>query len=211
MSSINPLQYGKVYHIYNRGVNRMNIFHTRKNRDFFMKLYFQRIGPMVDTYAWCLMDNHFHLMVRIKTLKEIFSELSTSIAPDKLQSFNPSRQFANFFIAYARSYNHQENRKGALFERPFNRKEVNSLDYFRQLVVYIHRNPIKGGKVTHLKEYEWSSYGSFFSVNPSGLSKDLVLSWFDSTINFKNCHRKEQDISEIENILFDDEEDLSTL
>ena len=206
MSAIQPLQYGKVYHIFNRGVNRMTIYKTRKNREYFLRLYFERIGPIVDTYAWCLMDNHFHLMVRIKTLGEIFKELSTSIAPDKLQKFNPSRQFANFFISYARAFNNQEKRKGALFERPFCRKEINNLDYYRQLVIYIHRNPVKGGFVTNPKDYEWSSYGNFFSVNPSGLSKDLVLSWFDSTINFKACHRKNQDFSELKDALFEDDE-----
>lgn len=210
MSTIQPLQYGKVYHIFNRGVNRMAIYKTKKNREYFLRLYRERIDPIVDTYAWCLMDNHFHLMVRIKTLGEIFKELSTSIAPDKLQKFNPSRQFANFFIAYARSYNNQEKRKGALFERPFCRKEVTDLDYYRQLVIYIHRNPVKGGFVTHPKDYEWSSYKDFFSVNPSGLSKDLVLSWFDSTINFKACHRKEQETTNIRDFILEEEE-LSTL
>jgi REP element-mobilizing transposase RayT len=206
MSRIDPLQYGKVYHIYNRGVNKMTIFRSSRNNEYFLKLYFERIGPVVDTYAWCLMGNHFHLMVRIKSLPEIFKELSSTMSPDKLQKFNPSRHFANFFIAYARSFNNEEKRKGALLERPFCRKEVDNLNYFKDLVVYIHRNPVKSGIVRHPRDYQWSSYNDFFTVNPTGLSKDYVLSWFDSTITFKSCHRKDQEINGLGDYLFHGEE-----
>jgi hypothetical protein len=51
MGKIEPLKYGKVYHIYNRGVNRMNIFRTEQNFEYFLKLYFERIGPIADTYC----------------------------------------------------------------------------------------------------------------------------------------------------------------
>jgi putative transposase len=206
MSKIEPLKYGRVYHIYNRGVNRMNIFRTEKNYEYFLKLYFERIGPIADTYSWVLMKNHFHVMVRIKTLKEIFEKLATTMEVDKLQKFNPSQQFANFFIAYARAFNIQEKRKGGLMEKPFCRKEVNSLNYLRDLVVYIHRNPVHHGITTSSKDYRWSSYHNYFSVNPSPIAKHDVLSWFDSTITFKQCHRKPQDLADFEQFIVEDEE-----
>jgi putative transposase len=205
MSKIERLQYGKVYHIYNRGVNKMNIFRTEKNKAYFLKLYFERIGPIVDTYAWVLMSNHFHLMVRIKTLKEIFEKLATSMEVDKLKKLDPSRQFANFFIAYSRAFNIQEKRKGGLMEKPFCRKEVDSLSYFKELVIYIHRNPVHHGITTNLKDYEWSSYHNYFSIHPSPIAKNEVLSWFDSTITFKQYHRKPQDITDFEQFVIDEE------
>ncbi len=204
MNAIKPLDYGRVYHIYNRGVNKRNIFKTDKNYQYFLKLYFERIGPLVDTYAWCLMNNHFHFMVRIKTRKEIIKYLSGSFAPDRIMGFKVSKQFSNFFVAYAKAFNNQEKRKGALFERPFCRIEVSNLDYYKHLVVYIHRNPVHHGFVNHPRDYEYSSFHNYFSVNPSGIDKDTVFSWYDSTVNFKACHRKPQDISDFEGYFLDD-------
>ncbi len=206
MSKIEPLKYGKVYHIYNRGVNRMNIFRTDKNYEYFLKLYFERIGPIADTYSWVLMKNHFHIMVRIKTLKEIFDKLATTMEVDKLQKLNPSRQFANFFIAYSRAFNIQEKRRGGLMEKPFCRKHVDSLQYFKDLVIYIHRNPVHHGIADSPKDYQWTSYHSYFSINPSPISKNEVLSWFDSTITFKQCHRKPQDVANIVQYMIEDDE-----
>ncbi len=204
MSKINPLQFGRVYHIYNRGVNKMPIFRTQENYQYFLKLYFERVGPMVDTYAWCLMRNHFHFMVRVKSRTEIVQQLSAILEPDRLIGFNPSKQFSNLFVAYARAFNNQEKRKGTLFERPFCRKEVDTLKYLRELVVYIHRNPVHHGFVSQPKEYEWSSFHNYFSVKPSGIQRDLVLSWFDSSINFKAYHRKSQDLTDIMGYIIDD-------
>ena len=108
--------------------------------------------------------------------------------------------------AYSRAFNIQEKRKGGLMEKPFCRKEVDSLKYFKDLVIYIHRNPVHHGITTSPKDYPWSSYHNYFSVNPSPISKTEVLSWFDSTITFKQCHRKPQDLSDIEQYLVEDEE-----
>jgi len=204
MKKINQLEFGKVYHIYNRGVNKMPIFRSQSNYQFFLKLYFERVGPMVDTYAWCLMKNHFHFMVRVKTRKEIVNQLSAVMEPDRLIGLNPSKQLSNLFVAYALAFNKQEKRKGTVFERPFGRIEVDSLKYFKDLVVYIHRNPVHHGIVESPKDYEWSSFHNYFSVNPSGIQRDMVMSWFDSTINFKANHRKIQDITDFENYIIDD-------
>jgi REP element-mobilizing transposase RayT len=207
MGNIKKLEFGKVYHIYNRGVNKMPIFRTQANHQHFLNLYFERIGPLVDTYAWCMMKNHFHFMIRIKSRMEIVKELSAVIEPDRLIGLNPSKQFSNFFVAYAKAFNKQENRKGNLFERPFGRIEVDSLSYFKDLVVYIHRNPVHHGFVDSPRDYEWTSYHNYFSVRPCGLKKDMVLSWFSSTIAFKAFHRKPQDTEEIQEFIIDDRAD----
>jgi putative transposase len=213
MSRIKPLEFGKVYHIFNRGVNKMPIFRTQSNYEYFLKLYFERVGPLVDTYAWCLMRNHFHLMVRVKSQSEIVNKLSAVLEADRLIGLNPSKQFSNLFVAYAMAYNKQEGRKGTLFERPFCRIEVDSLKYFRDLVVYIHRNPVHHGFVQKPMDYEWTSFHDYFSVLPSGIERDTVVGWFDSTTNFKTFHRKPQDQTAIRKFIRDEvmEEQLSAL
>ncbi len=66
-----PLQPGVIYHIYNRGNNRETIFHTDGNYHYFLGKYAKYLTPVLDTYAYCLLPNHFHLAVRVKTRAEV--------------------------------------------------------------------------------------------------------------------------------------------
>src|SRR3990172_7982834 len=66
-----PLEHCKYYHIYNCGNNRDDLFRTRENYNHFLSLYDKYIYPIADTYAWVLMKNHFHLLVRIREEEEI--------------------------------------------------------------------------------------------------------------------------------------------
>ena len=63
---IQPLEHGKYYHIYNRGVNSCDIFRDEDDYLRFLKLYDKYIEPIADTFEWALMGNHFHLLVFIK-------------------------------------------------------------------------------------------------------------------------------------------------
>ncbi|GMQ79471.1 MAG: hypothetical protein BMS9Abin02_2068 [Anaerolineae bacterium] len=80
MPMLEPLQYGQYYHIYNRGNNREILFREQRNYPYFLKLYVKYIEPVAETYAYCLMSNHFHLMVRIKTVEEQ-AEFETQTGP----------------------------------------------------------------------------------------------------------------------------------
>jgi len=72
-----PLLHGNYYHIYNRGNNSIDVFLETENYLYFLRLYAKYIEPVADTYAWCLLKNHFHILVRIKDRTEINeSELS---------------------------------------------------------------------------------------------------------------------------------------
>ena len=71
MTSPSPLLYDTYYHIYNRGVNRDNIFIEERNYEYFMQLYAKYIEPVAATYAYCLLKNHFHVLIRVKPEQEI--------------------------------------------------------------------------------------------------------------------------------------------
>ena len=68
---IEPVEHGKYYHIYNRGINGENLFREKDNYIHFLNLYDKYIEHIAETSAWCLMPNHFHLLVRIKDEDEI--------------------------------------------------------------------------------------------------------------------------------------------
>ena len=65
------LECDKYYHIFNHAVSNNNLFKNDGNYNFFLKKYAKYIFPIADTFAYCLMPNHFHFAVRIKKEKEI--------------------------------------------------------------------------------------------------------------------------------------------
>ena len=169
MSNPISLEPGKYYHIYNRGNNRENIFNEERNYAYFLKLYAFHVGPIADTYAYCLLRNHFHLFARVKDLTGL-GDLSG--LPD------PSQAFSNFFNAYAKAFNKAYHRTGAPFQRPFGRIEVTTEAYLFRLVTYIHQNPQRHGFVTDFREWPYSSYHTLLSEKATRLRREDVLEWF---------------------------------
>ncbi len=87
------------------------------------------------------------------------------------------------------SVNKQQERSGSLFQKNFKRKEIDSEDYFRKLVVYIHQNPIHHGFTDDFRAYSFSSYISFLNDEKSDvLNKKKVLELFGGIENFKAAH-----------------------
>ena len=72
-----PLQPGLYYHIYNRGVNGENIFIEERNYEHFLNLYEKYIAPICDLFAYCMLRNHFHIMVRVRPEDEIIEYKQT--------------------------------------------------------------------------------------------------------------------------------------
>jgi REP element-mobilizing transposase RayT len=94
-----PILHGNYYHIYNRGNNGIDIFLETENYYHFLRLYAKYIEPIAETFAWCLLKNHFHVLVRIKEKEEIdTTELSYSTVENP-KIIDPSRQFSHFFNA----------------------------------------------------------------------------------------------------------------
>ena len=210
MTNPTPLQHGRVYHIYNRGINRENVFLEERNYRHFLKLYTQHVAPIVFTYAYCLLRNHFHLMVQIKTPEEIRNGENLTGLGDlsglELASKPPGQVFSNFFNAYAKAINKAYGRTGALWQRPFGRIEVTSDQYFVQLITYIHHNPIKHGFVDHLGDWPYSSYMTFASTQPTRLERQMVLDWFNGPEGFAAAHAQPPVENKIEWVIGHDDD-----
>ncbi len=179
MQATQPLECGKYYHVYNRGINSGILFKETGNYEHFLKLYDIHIEPMAETYAWCLMKNHFHFLIRIKEVEEIKAE----------KKIMPSQSFSNLFNAYTKAFNKKYNRHGALFERAFRRKSIENENYFQNGIAYIHNNPVHHNICEHPINYAWSSYITCLSGKPTKLKRKEVIEIFDNIENFKYVHQ----------------------
>ena len=114
MSTNTPLLPGLYYHIYNRGNNGTDIFFEERNYRYFLKLYERYIQPIAETFAYCLLPNHFHFLVRIRTDEERTSAILG--AHPVLSTLKPPyRLFNNMFTAYSKAINKAYQRTGSLF------------------------------------------------------------------------------------------------
>ncbi len=176
-----------IYHIYNQGNNRREIFFERENYLFFLKKIKTYVSPYVDILAWCLMPNHFHLMVLVK---ELSLELPNSQGLTQSQALTGQSQALTnrslnnsigiMLRSYTRAINKQEKLSGSLFRK--NTKAecitcpegiapswfmengittfINLLpedDYPQVCFNYIHNNPVKAKLVKKADEWEFSS------------------------------------------------------
>jgi REP element-mobilizing transposase RayT len=194
-----PLISGQYYHIYNRGNNGENLFIEERNYHYFFDLYIRYIYSIANTYAYCLMKNHFHLLVRMKPAEDLpgFENLAGLSTP------NYSKPFSNLFNAYTKTINKTYQRKGSLFQKPFKRILVDSDTYLMHLVNYIHRNPLKHGFTDDFRTYPYSSYQSIYQQKNSRIEALQVMNWFGNPKSFAEYH-EQSDETKIKHLIEDD-------
>ena len=170
---------GYIYHIYNQGNNRQKVFFNRDNYLFFLRKVRIHVLPFVDIIAYCLMPNHFHLMVMVKEI-EITVEVN-GLSP-KNRTINDS--IGIMLRSYTQAVNKQQNRSGKLFREKTKSECINcpqglSPSFITQNGVtvinvelpehqypqvcfnYIHRNPVKAGLVKKPEDWEFSSAADY--------------------------------------------------
>ena len=206
MTSPSPLLYDTYYHIYNRGVNRENIFIEERNYAHFLNLYSKHIEPIADLFAYCMLRNHFHMMVRVKFEDEILETLRVSSVNHRLIEYgslskgqesrarkplgsnHASDQFSNFFNAYAKAINKAYGRTGSLFQHPFGRVPITSDRQFWNVIAYIHQNPQKHKFVEDFRDWKYSSYGIILSEKKTSVKRSEVLKWFGNKEQYRELH-----------------------
>ncbi|NPA44548.1 MAG: hypothetical protein GXO49_03340 [Chlorobi bacterium] len=209
------IEANKFYHIYNHAVGDDVLFKDDDNFRYFLQKYAEYISPIAKTYAYCLMPNHFHFLISVRNDNELFDffkkkyEKFKDKAEDPAGFQNPqgllstnrqknnelislqiSKHFGNFFNAYAKAYNKQQNRRGSLFEDDFKRIEVKGEEYLRNLVYYLHYNPVRHGFTNGVDDWQFSSYRAFLSNKITNVEKQEVISWFEDLENFIYFHKK---------------------
>lgn len=189
---------GNLYHVYNQGNNRQKIFYRKSNYLFFIRKIKEYILPYAEVFAWCLMPNHFHLMLYVN--KEVLP-ISEKGSSAKLRTINNS--IGIMLRSYVRAINKQEERSGALFRQTTKAECINCEDKFLPSFImadgvskininyredqypqvcfnYIHNNPIKAKLAHSLLGWDYSSAQEYYGGVRYGLvNKDFAIEYID--------------------------------
>jgi len=169
-----------VYHVYSRAIGDEKLFRIDANYDYFLEKYQYFLGEHIQTLAYCLIPNHFHLLVKIN---------------DGVTNETIVKAFADFLNSYSKSINKAFRRNGSLFQRKFKRKRIDTEDYLTRIVVYIHLNPVKHRLTRDPQNWNYSSFSAYLSERPSKLNRQLVLNWFGGLEGFRLSHQAISDLS----------------
>ena len=220
---IYPIVTDQIYHIFNRGIASQPIFFEKNNYYRFLDLinYYRFYSPnlrysfynrlsieqktnyysqmklnkplQVEIYAYCLMQNHYHFLV-----KEIIQNGITKF-------------IGNIQNGYAKYINTKQERTGSLFQEMFKAVRIENDEQFIHVARYIHLNPATSyliKKINYLSQYNWSSYPIYLNFkNNLFINKKILLSFYKNTAKLKKFTEDQADyqrkLKTMQNLTFD--------
>lgn len=141
-----------LYHIYNRGNHKQEIFFNKNHYYYFLRKLKDGLPAEVDLLAYCLMPNHFHLLIA-----------TTS-------DFNQQqwqKAFRSLLSSYTKGINQQLGLTGSLFQQNSKMKEIETDIYAFVCFNYIHQNPLKAGLVGKMEDWPFSSFNEYWGNIPN--------------------------------------------
>jgi len=147
---------GLKYHLYNHANGSENIFTEQKNYDFFLKKLAYHILPVCRLFSYCLMPNHFHLVLQVRQEEELqrlwLKDSNLSLLTQKHLEQKTSKSFANLFSSYTQTYNKIYNRMGSMFVPSMKTVTIEDDGHFCKAVHYTHANPVHHGFTKSIRE-----------------------------------------------------------
>jgi putative transposase len=152
-----PLLPGERYHILSRAVGHEKLFPQEANYAFFLSRFQKYILPVANLLCYCLLPNHFHLLIRVKEEKAIRSRYEQTKTKPYSPEIGPAfimQQFSNWLNSYTKAFNTMYNRKGGLFIDYLRRIEIKNDSQFGATIFYIHKNPIHHGYCEKIEQWQ---------------------------------------------------------
>jgi REP element-mobilizing transposase RayT len=166
-----------------RGINREACFRSDKVKQVFMELLKeQQDKELISMLAWCVMDNHVHLLLKAET-------------------GNMSKAIQATALKFAAKYNAYNERSGPVFGDRYRSECIEDDTYLLGALRYIHCNPVKAGMVANCADYAWSSYSEYLTDEGRYLDKEqrqIVLGLFGGPREFAEFHAVADDAEYLE-------------
>ncbi|RPI63309.1 MAG: transposase [Ignavibacteriales bacterium] len=164
------LEPNKYYHLYNRSNNHELLFRNRDNYIYFLSKYKKYLSPFVNTLAYCLMPDHFHFSVYVKSNDSITLKKSIGL----------------LLSSYTKAINKSFSRVGSLFQQHTKTKLIEDDKSLLTVISYIHQNPKRKNLVNNLEDWEFSSYQDYIGLREGTLvDKTFIQKNFTSIESFK--------------------------
>jgi REP element-mobilizing transposase RayT len=165
-----------IYHIYNQGNNRRQIFYSEQDYLHFLRIFRHRVLPYSDVFAWCLMPNHFHFLLSANN--DGLIEIQTG----NIVSSNIGNGFRLLQTQYAQYLNKLQQASGSVFRQKAKVKEIPKGDnnYSYVCLHYIHQNPLRAGLINKIEDWTFSSYPDYAGKRKGSICNiDLACTLLD--------------------------------
>ena len=159
---------GSLYHIYNRGNNGQQLFFRPEHYHHFLRLVRQHIAPQANLLAYCLMPNHFHLLLQPTATGTRPTAGSASTTTQPL-----SRGIARLLSTYGQGLNQELGRQGSVFQPKTKGKLLDgpfcAAGYPAVCFHYLHQNPVRAGLAGSLADWPYSSFRDYAGLRSGAL------------------------------------------
>ena len=170
------------YHIMVQGIERNYIFQEDKMKEKYRKLIFEKIDENdISLLAYCIMDNHTHLLLRALKSKDV------------------SKLMSQINTAFGKYYNKEKNRVGYVFRDRYRAEPILNECYLKNCIKYIHNNPVVAGIVKRCSNYEYSSYNDY---EQNKMNMEIIRELYgekDSYLNEISGKNEEYEFIDVDN------------
>lgn len=170
-----PLDDEGMYHLYNRATGSEPLFQNDIQYRHFLQRLEKYVLPQAHIWSYCLMPNHYHLLIEIK---------------EHTNGFAVSKSISDCCNAYTKWLNTITTRQGTLFMRPFKRNKIQDDAQLAWTIWYIHRNPLHHHYASHLTDWKYSSYKALSSA-ATKIAREKVLQFFGSYDAYLRFHTQQ--------------------
>jgi putative transposase len=192
------------YHIVCKSIDGIILFKEAIDNHIFLQRFQQFTTPVFDVWSYCLLTNHTHHIVKIKSLATILENIKK--LNDKTQAMKSflsnqnnelffdamiERQMNSFLVSFANYTNNKYKRKGGLFQKPFRRIQVIDDIHLQQAIIYVHANAQRHNIVKDFKDHHYNSYEATVNNNVAFIDAKSVLDFFGGVEDFKNIHKSQ--------------------
>ena len=185
------------YHIYNKSVSGIRLFREDLDYQVFLSRFNTYLGECFELYAYVLLPNHFHLLVKVKsgnqlsefarTQKTVKSKLFLD-QPSGLNDFVVD-QFKRWLSSYTITYKNKYQHSGSVMMKRFKRIQSDSIEKNIYWLAYIHHNPIHHEYCKDYSKWKYSSYNTYLTTKNTKLNRSQTLDkWFSSLDDFLQYH-----------------------
>ena len=201
-----PFLYDNHYHLVFKSIDGVLLF--RQDADYltFLKRFALFTGFVMDTWVYCLLNNHAHFIIKIKSIEAIITNIKKTelpkqtvamkkilATPDGQDVFDEmiERQVNSFMVSYANYTKNKYQHHGGLFQKPFKRIRIDSDAHLQVAIIYSHANPVKHKIFKDYLFYPYSSYALFLTDTSHYCVVDEVLIFFGGVEKFILLHKKQ--------------------